>query len=97
MAFHSVKPEEVRHMAKLSRLVVSEGEVALFCQQFSEILSYMDLLATANTEGLEPLYTPAEQPEWQRNDDAENLRSQKEILANAPQTDGENFIVPKIV
>lgn len=97
MSTHNVGPEEVRHMAKLSRLTVTEGEVELFCQQFSGILSYMDVLAATNVDGLEPLYTPASQPEWQRDDIADNRRTQKEILANAPQTDGEYFIVPKIV
>lgn len=97
MAPHIVDPSEARQMAKLSRLAVSEEEIELFCNQFSGILSHMDLLAAINTDGLEPLYTPAEQPEWQRDDEADNRRSQKQILANAPQTDGEYFIVPKIV
>lgn len=89
--------EEVRHMAKLSRLNIKESEVGIFATQFSRILDYMKILQTTDTDGVLPLFTPLEQPEWQRDDYAINNRSQEEILSNAPETDGKYFIVPKIV
>lgn len=88
---------EVRRMASLSRLDISPGEEELFAAQFSSILGYMATLQAVNTDGIEPLYNPAVQPELQREDVAESRFSRREILANAPETDGEMFIVPKIV
>ena len=79
---NNISREEVAHMAALSRLRVSDEEQKLFARQFGDILGYMDVLAQA-AEG--------------REDRAVNRRSREEVLANAPEADGEYFIVPRIV
>lgn len=48
-------PEQVAHIAKLSRLSLSEEEGAKFSQQLSSILEWVDKLATVDTEGIEPM------------------------------------------
>ncbi len=92
-----VSPEEVYHMAKLSRLNIDEDEVKLFSRQFTQILDHMNILSRVDTEGVEPCYTPVNHSSLLREDKADNLRSSKEILANAPETDGKYFIVPRII
>lgn len=93
----SISIEEVRHMAKLSRLAIDENAERLFARQFASILGYMDILAAVDTANVEPLYSPIAHSGPQREDLANNVRSREEILANAPETDGEYFIVPRIV
>lgn len=93
----NVDVAEVRHMAKLSRLALTEEEEKLFSQQLARILDHMAILEKVDTSGVEPLYSPVCHEEFKRSDDARNLRDRKEILANAPETDGEFFIVPRIV
>ena len=91
-------PDElVRHMAMLSRLSLKEEEVKLFGRQFATILGYMNILAEVNTEGVEALYSCASNAGHERRDIADNIRSREEILANAPETDGECFMVPRII
>lgn len=97
MSSKDVSPEEVRHLASLSRLTIDEHEVTLFCQQFSQIIEHMDILGKVDTNGVEPLYTPLDHSALLRDDNMDNKRSRAEILANAPETDGENFIVPRII
>lgn len=92
-----VSREEVRHMAALSRLAVTEEEERLFARQFGEILGHMDRLSRVDTEGVEPLYSPLAHAAATRPDEAANRRERAEILANAPETDGEYFVVPRIV
>lgn len=92
-----VSLEEVRHMAQLSRLAISEQEEKLFARQFGDILGHVDILAAVDTEGVQPLYSPVTGREATREDEARDIRSRAEILANAPETDGECFIVPRIV
>ena len=92
-----VSIEEVRHMAALSRLAVTEEEERLFARQFGNILAHMALLSSVDTEGVEPLYSPLAPAAATRPDEAANLRTRAEVLANAPETDGEYFIVPRIV
>ena len=62
-----------------------------------DILAYMDVLAQVDTSDVEPLYSPAQHPGPQREDVAARKRERSEVLANAPEADGEYFIVPRIV
>ncbi len=84
-------------MAMLSRLVLTGTEEKLLAAQFDDIIGHMDLLNGVLTDGVAPLYNPVEHEAYTRADEAENLRSRGEILANAPETDGESFVVPRIV
>lgn len=88
---------DVHNMAKLSRLEVDCSELDLFVKQFDSILEHMKILQTVPVDNLEPLYTPLQFNAYLRSDAARNLRTREEILANAPETDGEAFIVPRIV
>lgn len=88
---------DVRHMAKLSRLLINADEEKLFAAQFGQIVAHMDVLNSVPTDGVEPLYTPVHEPSLTREDEAVNIRTRSEILANAPETDGQCFVVPRIV
>lgn len=92
-----VESRDVHHMAQLSRLVIRPEEEQVFARQFGEILGHMAILASVDTENVEPLYIPISQPSRPRADEARDLRKRSEILANAPETDGDSFIVPRIV
>lgn len=92
-----VSPEEVARIAALARLRIEDGKLPAFAGQFNDILDYMDLLGQADTEGVEPLYSPVEAPARLREDAAESEYSREEVLAGAPESDGSHFIVPKIV
>ncbi|MGE9986060.1 Asp-tRNA(Asn)/Glu-tRNA(Gln) amidotransferase subunit GatC [Desulfovibrio sp. SGI.169] len=96
-AHNTISREEVAHMAALSRLRVSDEEQELFARQFGDILGYMDVLARVDTDNVEPLYSPAQHTARGREDQAVNRRSREEALGNAPEADGEYFIVPRIV
>lgn len=87
----------VHHMAQLSRLVLTDSETEKFARQFASILDYMAVLEKVDTDGVEPLYTCVFQKAEDRKDEAINRRTREEILANAPETDGECFIVPRII
>ena len=93
----TISLEEVAHMATLSRLSVSEEEQTLFARQMGDILAYMDVLARVDTSDVEPLYSPAPHPGPLRDDVSARRRDRSEVLANAPEADGEYFIVPRIV
>lgn len=93
----NISLEEVAHMATLSRLSVSEEEQTLFARQMGDILTYMDVLARVDTKDVEPLYSTAQHPGPLRDDVSARRRERSEVLANAPEADGEYFIVPRIV
>ena len=89
--------DDVRHMAQLARLDVDEATQDMFARQFGDILTYMDTLSRVDTTGVEPLYSPALHAGPVRPDVAQNRRQREDVLANAPEQNGEYFVVPRIV
>mgnify|MGYP004680235663 CR=1 FL=1 len=93
----SLDTQALLHLYRLSRLKPDpqiQDEVA---EQCSRILAYMDKLSEVDTHGVEPLYSPVLHESAFRDDVAERRCPRTEILANAPETDGSFFIVPRIV
>lgn len=89
--------EDVARMATLARLDVPPHTQTLFARQFADILTYMDVLNTVDTAHSAPMYSPSTHEATLREDIARPSPARTEILGNAPQQDGEYFIVPRIV
>jgi len=89
--------DEIRHIAELARLDPDPSQLERFARQCAEILGYVDLLGEVDTTGVEPLYSPVDHECVFRDDAAADRTHRERMLANAPETDGAFFIVPKIV
>jgi aspartyl-tRNA(Asn)/glutamyl-tRNA(Gln) amidotransferase subunit C len=50
----SLTPDQVRHIAKLARLRLSDAEVEKFATEMTSILKYIDMLKEVDTNGVEP-------------------------------------------
>lgn len=89
--------EEVRRIALLARLYLSEAEEAQMTGQLDHILEHFQQLNDLDTESVEPTahITPMDTPF--RDDVAANRPNTDEWLANAPSRDGNFFRVPKII
>jgi aspartyl-tRNA(Asn)/glutamyl-tRNA(Gln) amidotransferase subunit C len=88
---------EVAHVAKLARLSFSEKEILLFTEQLNQILVYMEKLNKIDTTEIEPAYHALDLTNVFREDQVKpSLESQK-VLANAPQTDKDMVIVPRVI
>lgn len=92
-----ITPDAVARIASLARLDLPEDKLGLFAEQLGDVLAYMDKLGELDTSAVEPLYSPVDKPTPCREDVVVKEFTREEILANAPQTDGEFFIVPRIV
>lgn len=88
---------EVRNVAKLSRLELSEAEVAEFTGQLESILEYVDKLGELDTENVKPLAHCLAVSNRFRADEVKESAGTEKILANAPQRNDSYFIVPKIL
>lgn len=65
-----LKAEDVAHIAKLARLAITEEETALFQEQLSSILGYVETLRSVDTEGVEPMEHSVETHNVMREDEA---------------------------
>lgn len=89
--------EEVKKIAKLSRLELSEQKLASFQQDLSKILDYIDKLNELDTEGVEASYCRARNIENLREDIAKPSMDREKILKNAPEQEDGAFKVPTVV
>ncbi len=85
---------DVRYVANLARLKLSEEEVALFQGQLANILHYVDRLRE-DTAGESA--NPAPTSNDLREDIARDWLTAEEALSNAPRQRDHLFIVPKVV
>ncbi len=92
-----ISPEKVAGIARLARLDLDQDKLELFAGQVGDILDHMDKLGELDTDAVEPLYSPVEHTTVLRGDEVEKTCERAEVLANAPQQDGQFFIVPRIV
>ena len=88
---------QVRKVAKLARLELTEGEVAEFTGQLSAILDYVAKMDELDTENVQPLAHCLPISNCLREDCIKESLGTKKALANAPQRDGNFFKVPKIL
>ncbi|MCX7957113.1 MAG: Asp-tRNA(Asn)/Glu-tRNA(Gln) amidotransferase subunit GatC [Endomicrobia bacterium] len=98
-----ITKEDVKHIAYLSRLKLTEEEIVLYSEQLEKILEYMDKLQKADTSNIEPITTILDlyedidiKPNY-REDETRQVTCRKEILDNAPQKVGNYFKVEKII
>jgi len=88
---------QVRRVALLSRLELSDAEVSQFSTQLSAIVEYIEKLNELDTDGVEPLAHCLPVHNVLREDVPKPSLSNEAALANAPQREGEYFKVPKIL
>lgn len=90
--------KEIRKIAKLARLDLTDEEVEKFRPQLSEILKYVALLDAVNIEGVPPTAQSPGSQNVLREDKTDPAQSlpQKEALGNAQKADGRYFVVPAV-
>lgn len=93
----SVTPEEVRHIAKLARLRLSEEEQRLMAEQLSSILDYVEQLNELDVSQVEPLTHVLDLVNATREDVVEQRITHEEALRNAPSADSDYFRVPRVI
>ena len=97
MAEPRISREDVRHVARLARLALSDDELARMRVEMSAILDYMDKLRSLDTTGVEPTSHAVPLRNVMREDEPAPSLPLDEMLANAPDRDGDTFRVPRII
>ena len=93
----SVSIEQVRHIAKLARIAVSDEEIERLAPELNNILGWVEQLGEVNTDGVEPLTAVIDQKLRLRDDVVTEGNIRDEILANAPEAQHGFFAVPKVI
>lgn len=89
--------EEVKHIAKLARLDLNDGEIQQFREQLSAILSYASHLLEVDTSGIPPTSSVLPPYVSLREDEPRSSLDVEELFRNAPEQKGRQFRVPPVL
>ena len=89
--------EQVRHVAKLSRLAIDEERTQRYAGQLESILKYVDKINQVDMTGVEPMAHALPISNALREDEVQPSLPVEKVLENAPERDGDFFRVPKVI
>jgi aspartyl-tRNA(Asn)/glutamyl-tRNA(Gln) amidotransferase subunit C len=92
-----IDSEQVRHIAYLIRLALTDEEVEMFSEQLSTIVDYFDRLAEINVEGVPAYRQPQMSRARLREDTVQPSMRRDDFLANAPQHQDGLVRVPVVL
>lgn len=93
----AISRDEVTYIAGLARLTLTDAEIELYAQQLSDILGYIEQLNELDVDNVEPMSHVLDIINVMREDKNLPSLSREEVMANAPDHDGEHFKVPRVV
>lgn len=87
--------EQIKHLAHLSRLELSESELDAMQGDMTKILDFVAKIESLDLEGVAPLTQMSKSVDVMREDEEANMISKEDALKNAPDANSDYFRVPK--
>ncbi len=91
-----ISTDDVKHVAKLARLELTEDEINKYSKQLGDILKYVEQMNEVDTTGIEPMPHAIPVYNVMREDVVKYEQTKEEMMANAPYEEDGFFRVPKI-
>ncbi|MBE4907339.1 Asp-tRNA(Asn)/Glu-tRNA(Gln) amidotransferase subunit GatC [Bacillus luteolus] len=89
--------DQVKHVANLARLAITEEEANNFKTQLEAIITYAEQLNEVNTDNIEPTTHVLKMKNVLREDEPKTGLPLKEVLKNAPDSKDGHIRVPSII
>ena len=93
----SVDADTVRRIAHLARIAVAEDEVEHLRDELNAILAFVEQLAEVKVDGVEPMTSVTPMTMKKRADEVTDGGIAADIVRNAPSSEDNYFVVPKVV
>lgn len=93
----SVDAATVKRIGRLARIRIEEEEVALYQNELNAILGFVEQLGEVNVDGVEPMTSVTPMQLRRRDDVVTDGGYPERIVKNAPLTEDNFFMVPKVV
>ena len=88
---------DVRYVARLARLELSDAEIAQYQAQLSDVLKFVEALRQVDVSDVEPTAHASPVFNVFRADEARPSFTSAEALANAPRQANNLFVVTKVL
>lgn len=92
-----VSAEDVKKIARLSRLHVEPEQLAPLAGELNGILAWIEQLGEVDVEGVEPMTSAVDMAAPLRADDITDGGVREQVLANAPKSESGFYVVPRSV
>lgn len=93
----AIDRQQVEHVARLARLSFSDEALDRFTDQLARIIAYAERVDAVTTEDVPPTSHPLRLVNVLRPDEAGECLPQAKVLATAPESDQDRFLVPRIL
>jgi aspartyl-tRNA(Asn)/glutamyl-tRNA(Gln) amidotransferase subunit C len=93
----SVDKKTVRHIARLARIALKDEQVEPMVNELNNILAWVEQLEEVDVAGVSPLTSVVEQSLKMRDDVVTEGGQADALMANAPQSEENFFVVPRVV
>ncbi|MBN9251836.1 MAG: asparaginyl/glutamyl-tRNA amidotransferase subunit C [Mesorhizobium sp. 61-13] len=93
----SVDLQTVKRVARLARIAVSDEEASRMTGELNTILGFVEQLSEVDVSGVEPMTSVTPMEMRKRQDAVTDGNKAADIVANAPATEENFFLVPKVV
>ena len=93
----SVDTATVKRVAHLARIAITEEEAGQMTGDLNNILGFIEQLNEVNIDGVQPLTSVVAQDMKKRVDEVTDGGYPETVVANAPDTEDNFFLVPKVV
>lgn len=93
----ALNAQQVRNIAGLARLTISDNELPEYQQNLDNILTMFEQLNEVNTDGVEPMTNPLDAQQRLRADQVTATSQREHLQQNAPLADQGYFLVPRVV
>ena len=89
--------DQIRRVADLARLELSEAEIVAMQQELNGILALVDQMGAVDTEGVEPMSHPQAATQRLREDRVTEVDQRELFQSIAPQVEDGLYLVPKVI
>ena len=93
----AIDASEVKKVARLARLTIDDGAIALTTATIGDILAMVDRMQSVDTEGVPPLAHPLDAIQRLRQDEVSETDQREQLQSCAPAVEEGLFLVPRVI
>ena len=93
----AVGKDEILHIAKLANLNIKEDEIDEYAKNLEDILNFVKILNSVDTENVEESIGSASNINVFRKDEIKEFEDKEALLQNAPEQEDCMFRIPKVI
>ena len=97
MSKKNITIDEVKHIAKLSKLNIPDDELEYYASEMDKMINYFNILSKVDTSKVEPMTHVSDIKNVTRNDKEKQSLKASDAIKNCPETFGQFIKIPKVL